>query len=111
MTKARKQLRVDVLTSVAAVLRECAAVWPRAMVGNGHGGLVAVAAASILARESFIDWLRDARAGLGFELPKGASAQVKEVGREIASKHGADGLGKVAKMHFKTATEILSGNA
>ncbi|MCB1064032.1 MAG: ribonuclease HIII, partial [Verrucomicrobiae bacterium] len=69
---------------------------------------VAVAAASILAREAFIDWLRDARDNLGFELPKGASAQVKEVGREIAQRHGAEGLGKVAKMHFKTANEILA---
>lgn len=69
---------------------------------------VAVAAASILARESFIDWLRDAKQGLGLELPKGASARVKEIGREIAASHGAEGLGKVAKMHFKTAREILS---
>jgi len=70
---------------------------------------VAVAAASILAREAFIDWLRDARQTLGVELPKGASAQVKRAGREIARGHGAEGLAKVAKMHFKTAREILSG--
>ncbi len=69
---------------------------------------VAVAAASILARESFIDWLREAKDKLGIELPKGASLQVKAVGREIALRHGAEGLGKLAKMHFKTANEILS---
>ncbi|MCB1229859.1 MAG: ribonuclease HIII [Verrucomicrobiae bacterium] len=69
---------------------------------------VAVAAASILARESFIDWLREAKEKLGLDLPKGASAQVKARGREIAKNHGAEGLAKVAKMHFKTAAEILS---
>lgn len=69
---------------------------------------VAVAAASILARESFIDWLREAKEKLGLELPKGASARVKSMGLEIARKHGAAGLAKVAKMHFKTAAEILA---
>ncbi len=68
---------------------------------------VAVAAASILARESFIDWLREAKEKLGLELPKGASAQVKRTGLEIARTHGENGLGKLAKMHFKTAREIL----
>ncbi|CAK0832647.1 unnamed protein product [Prorocentrum cordatum] len=43
--KARKQLRNDVLTAVAAVLRECAARWPKVVIGTGHGGLVAAAAA------------------------------------------------------------------
>ena len=38
----------------------------------------AVAAASILAREQFIDWLRDAKRTWGVELPKGVSAIVKE---------------------------------
>lgn len=68
---------------------------------------VAVAAASILARESFIDWLREAKEKLGIVLPKGASAQVKRTGLEIAKAHGEAGLGKLAKMHFKTAGEIL----
>ena len=43
--KARKQLRNDVLTAVASVLRECVARWPKVVIGTGHGGLVAAAAA------------------------------------------------------------------
>ena len=42
--KARKQLRNDVLTAVAAVLRECTARWPVGVVGAGRGALVAFAA-------------------------------------------------------------------
>ena len=43
--KAAKKLRNDVLTGVAAVLREAAHRWPRCVLGTGHGALVALAAA------------------------------------------------------------------
>ena len=42
--KAAKKLRNDVLTSVAAVLREAAHRWPRCVMGTGHGALVALSA-------------------------------------------------------------------
>ncbi len=67
---------------------------------------VAVAAASILAREAFIDWLRANGREFQKELPRGASAQVKQVGRELVEAHGAEVLRRVAKTHFKTASEI-----
>ncbi len=67
---------------------------------------LAVAAASILAREKFIDWLRDAQKQYGRELPRGASAAVKEAARDLVAKNGPEFLGKVAKTHFKTAAEI-----
>lgn len=67
---------------------------------------IAVAAASILAREGFIDWLRDAGRNLGMEFPKGASAQVKAAARAFMEKCGEARLGEVAKLHFKTAGEI-----
>ncbi len=64
---------------------------------------LAVAAASILARDEFVKRL----AGLGREfeiqLPKGASAQVDAAAREFVAKHGAGSLGRVAKMHFRTS--------
>jgi ribonuclease HIII len=67
----------------------------------------AVAAASILAREGFIDWL-DRHAGeLGIPLPKGVSAKVKESAARILSTYGAQMLPMVAKLHFKTASEVL----
>jgi ribonuclease HIII len=67
---------------------------------------VAVAAASILAREAFIDGLRMRGREFQQELPRGASAQVKQVARALVAKHGAEVLDRVAKTHFKTAKEI-----
>lgn len=68
----------------------------------------AVAAASILAREKFIDWLDAAEKRLGVKLPKGASGAVLEAAREIVRKLGPDALPSVAKMHFKTAAQALA---
>jgi ribonuclease HIII len=70
----------------------------------------AVAAASILAREAFVDWLDKQVSIMGFSLPKGASQAVKDAARRIVQAKGGEGLARVAKMHFKTASEILSQN-
>jgi ribonuclease HIII len=67
---------------------------------------VAVAAASIIAREKFINWLRDKGAEIGADLPRGVSAAVKTNARALVDKHGPDILRKVAKIHFKTAHEV-----
>ena len=67
---------------------------------------VAVAAASILAREKFIDWLHKTGGQFQRELPRGASAAVKDAARALVAQHGADVLMRVAKTHFKTASEI-----
>ena len=67
---------------------------------------LAVAAASILAREKFIDWLRNAKRSFGRELPRGVSAGVKATAHELVASQGAEILAKVAKTHFKTAHEI-----
>jgi ribonuclease HIII len=45
---------------------------------------------------------------LGFELPKGASAEVKSVALRLIRERGADALGKVAKLHFRTANEVMA---
>ena len=71
---------------------------------------IAVAAASILARERFIDWMDKTSAAGGIPLPLGASAAVIEAAREIVSRHGAGALSKVAKLHFKT-TAAVTGNS
>ena len=70
---------------------------------------VAVAAASVLARAAFLDWLRDASARTGVELPKGASPQVVEAARAIATRGGREALGQVAKLHFATTEQVLAG--
>lgn len=69
----------------------------------------AVAAASILAREKFILWLRETGQQLGGQpLPKGVSAQVKESARTLLQIRGHDILAKTAKLHFKTTQEVLA---
>jgi len=64
---------------------------------------IAVAAASILARDEFVSRLAKLEKEFGLTLPKGASAAVDAAAREFVAKHGADNLRKVAKMHFRTA--------
>lgn len=64
---------------------------------------LAVAAASILARNEFVTRLEalGKRYGMGF--PKGASSFVDAAAKEFVAKQGAENLPKVAKMHFRTA--------
>jgi ribonuclease HIII len=69
----------------------------------------AVAAASILARERFIDWMDAASKKIGITIPLGASSQVAKIGKELIAKNGSEILGKLAKLHFKTTKEILPG--
>lgn len=64
---------------------------------------VAVAAASILARDEFVKRLAALGKDYGLELPKGAGANVDILAKEFVGKHGPDELAKVAKMHFRTA--------
>lgn len=70
---------------------------------------VAVAAASILARERFLGWMREGGEEWGMELPLGAGPKVLETGRRFLSKYSSSELSSVAKMHFKTASDIQMG--
>lgn len=71
---------------------------------------IAVAAASILARERFVACIAALEQETGFTLPKGAGTQVKTIARAILEKSGADGLRRCCKTHFKTFEEVLNGN-
>lgn len=73
---------------------------------------LAVAAASILARERFIDGLQKLGRRFGMAtLPRGVSGGVKSTARELVEKHGAGVLREVAKTHFKTAAEVTTNGA
>jgi ribonuclease HIII len=67
---------------------------------------IAVAAASILARKAFIDWLDRRGKALGLRLDRGVSPGVKETAKKIVKTTGAAGLREVAKVHFRTAHEV-----
>jgi len=66
----------------------------------------AVAGASILAREAFIDWMDQTGRKYGKAFLRGASAQVKKMGFDLVAAHGPEILREIAKTHFKTASEI-----
>lgn len=65
-----------------------------------------VAAASILARNAFVEGIEALEKHYALHLPKGASSIVVQKGKEILDKHDMSLLGKVAKLHFKT-TEMI----
>ncbi|MDQ3199200.1 MAG: ribonuclease HIII [Verrucomicrobiota bacterium] len=69
----------------------------------------AVAAASILAREAFIDWLERNGKRHGLSLGRGVSAAVRETARAVVEKEGPAALRGLAKVHFRTAHEIAPG--
>src|SRR5438874_4190730 len=67
---------------------------------------IAVAAASILAREGFINWLDREGRKLGMKLERGVSPALKTGGGKIVKEKGPDILRQVAKIHFRTAHAV-----
>jgi ribonuclease HIII len=69
-----------------------------------------VAAASILAREAFINWLERRGKLLGMRLGRGVSVDVKETAAKLVEAKGPGILREMAKVHFRTAHEIAPDN-
>jgi len=69
---------------------------------------IAVAAASILARNEFVRRLYFLSQEAGVDLPKGASPRSEEVALKLVQSQGKEILGKYAKTHFKTTGRILA---
>ncbi len=67
-----------------------------------------VAAASIIARATYIYAMQKLSSECGIQLLKGSGAKVREQAVEIAKRFGADSLKKYAKLHFKTAAEAIA---
>jgi len=67
-----------------------------------------VAAASVVARAEFVRCMRDLSRKFGDKLQKGAGAQAKAQAAELIQKLGARALGDFAKLHFRTAYEVVS---
>jgi ribonuclease HIII len=68
---------------------------------------VAVATASILARDRFLSRMESFRDGYEIELPKGASDTVVSAAKQFIQANGKNSLGKIAKLHHKTTRKIL----
>lgn len=68
---------------------------------------MAVAAASVIARDAFLRALADMRDKYQMTFPKGASATVREAAVALAQKEGPEILTETVKCHFKTTDEVL----
>ena len=64
---------------------------------------IAVAAASILARDEFVKGLAKLGKQFEVELPKGAGTNVDAAAKKFVEERGAGELAKISKMHFRTA--------
>lgn len=67
---------------------------------------LAVAAASILARNEFVQRIKKMSSVYGIGFQKGASPKVKEQASFFIKKNGGDALKMIAKIHFKTTKEL-----
>jgi ribonuclease HIII len=69
---------------------------------------IAVAAASVLAREAFLLWLQRESGKAGLTLPKGAGDQAVAAARELVAAQGRGALGNFAKLSFRTTEKVLA---
>jgi ribonuclease HIII len=68
---------------------------------------VAVAAASIIARDIVIRWFELNSKKIGFQIPKGASKAVETAGEKIIKVFDEEKLKILVKIHFKTSQKIF----
>jgi ribonuclease HIII len=68
---------------------------------------LAVAAASILARQAFIEGLELLGRDLGITLPKGGGGETIKIGKKILKQYGQPFLLELCKEHFKNLNAIL----
>lgn len=69
---------------------------------------IAVAAASLLAREAFLRGMEDLRARFGVDFPKGAAPQVRAAAEALVRAHGPAVMRETAKCHFRTLGQVLA---
>lgn len=69
--------------------------------------VLAVAAASVLARSRFVNDLRRLGEAEGCTLPLGASSHVARKVQELFAAHGREVLQRVSKMHFSTVQRVV----
>ena len=76
-------------------------------IQKGESVHVAVAAASILARASFVKYMNIMSKKLNFDLPKGAGNPVDVAGRRFVQQFGPEKLKELTKWHFANTNKIL----
>ena len=73
--------------------------------------ILAVAAASVIAREQFLLALHELSEEFAIDLAKGAGPPVDKAARQFVALHGREKLGCVAKLHFKNSLKLPGGGA
>jgi len=76
-------------------------------VKKGESVHVAVAAASILARATFVEYVDDLSEKLGMKILKGASAKVDTCARKVVKKHGEVVFKDICKWHFANTKRVI----
>jgi len=74
-------------------------------ITNGER-FIAVAAASIIARDTFNNWFNKMKVQYQ-NLPKGASKNVEEIVKNLAKKYSLEELKNITKIHFKTVQKYI----
>ncbi len=69
---------------------------------------IAVAAASILARDTVVRWFSSQSKKYKQKIPKGSSSEVENIARKILEKYGEEELNRLVKLHFKTSNKIFN---
>lgn len=67
----------------------------------------AVAAASVLARDRFLEGMRRLQEEAAADLPLGSGDPVLPALRQVLRIHGPQGLPRIAKMHFRNVQRVL----
>ena len=66
----------------------------------------AVGAASILARNAFLEYMDKMKEYYGMEFAKGSGSPADRCAAEFIRRHGKEKLGEVAKLHFKNTEKL-----
>ena len=76
-------------------------------IQKGESVHVAVAAASILARASFVKYMNIMSKKINFDLPKGAGNPVDLAGRRLIKQIGKEQFKDLTKWHFANTKKIV----
>jgi len=69
---------------------------------------MAVAAASIMARESVVKWFNTQSKKYKLDIPKGSSSDVENFAKRFIEKYGQEMTSKLVKLHFKTSSKVFN---
>lgn len=75
---------------------------------KAEGIHLAVAAASILARYAFVQYMDKLSAAAGFTIPKGAGSQVDEAAAKLILRKGREALPGFVKLHFANTEKAMN---